>query len=100
MKVEKCILRVQNLDINIEQYQILQNGMEKSFNVFHNSVKQYLVLLQRISRGEHSKNETKRCTEEFDKGKSVVYKAFDNIKAAKVKKHAKNGNIIIRKQLN
>lgn len=83
-KVEKCILRVQKCDRNIEQYQILQSDIENTFSEFHNSIKQYLVFLQRHSRSEQGKSEIKRCTEDFEKGKSVVYKALDNIKAAKL----------------
>nr|XP_034315267.1 uncharacterized protein LOC117685106 [Crassostrea gigas] len=83
-KVEKCILRVQKCDRTIEQYQILQSDIENTFSEFHNSIKQYLVFLQRHSRSEQGKSEMKRCTEDFEKGKSVVYKALDNIKAAKL----------------
>lgn len=55
-EVEKCIIRVQKCD-----------------SEFHNSF-----------RSEQAKNQTKRYTDDFEKGKSVVNKASESIIPAKL----------------
>lgn len=72
-EVEKCIIRVQKCDRNIKQYKILRSDIEYSFSEFHNSF-----------RSEQAKNQTKRYTDDFEKGKSVVNKASESIIPAKL----------------
>lgn len=72
-EVEKCIIRVQKCDRHIKQYKILRSDIEYSFSEFHNSF-----------RGEQAKNQTKRYTDDFEKGKSVVNKASESIIPAKL----------------
>ncbi|XP_062607729.1 uncharacterized protein LOC134269543 [Saccostrea cucullata] len=81
--IEDFILSIQQTDKNIDHYRELESQINSAFSDYQRHTEDYLSFLRQYN-SELTRNERQRCADDFDKGKSVVQKALNNIKKLKL----------------